>query len=302
MKRVSVITFFTLALAANAQKMDTITTSSPFKSGNITVEVNVTSPFAGTTGQPFSLSNNNISNMSGLRFRYFFSETLALRLGFNVSRSGFNNSYGTQTDVSYTGTAANTNTASTIKDNELNIKSNSFTFSIMPGIEIHKLVSERLSVYYGGYVELTSTSSHSMATISPGSDATGSALFDGTYTEEWKGAYVDGTPTYTKTSVPGNNNISGLNQSVPGYLRLSMVGVVGADYYFTKGLYLGLEVGWGITSTTYKKVQHIVTSSAVTHGSAITGTTTTYSDIDKDKSGIQLSPYANASFRFGFRF
>ena len=205
----------------------------------------------------------------------------------------------------------------------------------MPGVEFHKLVSDRLSVYYGGYVEITSNSKKSSLEVTSGSTSgsTSSTIpgstpssgeitnFSGSYKEEWKGARLENFDTEqaaytTALGTPGKLGTvsTGQEKSTPGFFRYGLIGVTGADFYFTKGLYLGVELGWGFTATNFKAVEYTRTNSTTT------GSTTSVpagpvaptvfpaqddeksTDLGKNKSGLQLAPFANASFRLGFRF
>lgn len=316
-----------MAFAANAQDAATAApSSSELKAGNVTVELNMSSPFSGGGANPFSLSNENTM----LRFRYFTSETMAFRLGFSIDRAGFNNTYGAKTETTQsTSTQAGVTTTNTgtTEQNKINVKSNEFQFSIMPGVEFHKLVSDRLSVYYGGYLEITSNSkkssievtsgSASGSSTAPGSVPTSSTNFSGSYKEEWKGARIEEFDTEAaafSTALNANGSLgtvsAGQETSTPGFFRFGLIGVTGADYYFTKGLYLGVELGWGFTSTSYKAVEYTRTNSTTTGTNSATPAAVITpvqddvkeTDLDKNKSGLQLAPFANAQFRLGFRF
>lgn len=289
-----------MAFTANAQDAATAaSSSSELKAGNITVELNASSPFSGGGADPFTLSNENTM----LRFRYFLSETMAFRLGFSIDRAGFNKTYGVKTENSSTAAGA---VSTTGEDNNINVKSRMFQFSIMPGIEKHVLVSERLSVYYGAYAEVTINSQKASAEVKPGKTAANPSVnnFDGSYKVEWKGASLE-TPTEDITLAgltAGAGAAGGVTKAEnPGFTRLGLTGVIGADYYFTKGLYLGAEVSWGITGTTYKATETTTTDSRVAVGATGVTNTTKQTDLGKNKAGL-IAPAANAAIRFGFRF
>ena len=330
-----------MAFAANAQDAATAApSSSELKAGNVTVELNATSPFF--SASPFSLStrdqsDNPIGQNSVLRFRYFTSETMAFRLGFSIDRAGFNNTYGTKSEGTNATTAAagTTTTNTTTEQNKISVKSSEFQFSIMPGVEFHKLVSDRLSVYYGGYFEITSNSKKSSLEVTSGSSSTSTSStiagstpssssttnFSGSYKEEWKGARLEEIDTdlineeghLTKLGKVGTVSAN-QEKSAPSFFRYGLIGVTGADFYFTKGLYLGIELGWGFTATNFKAVEYKRTNSTTTGSTATvpagapaaivfpTQDDVKTTDIGKNKSGLQLAPFANASFRLGFRF
>lgn len=313
-----------MAFVANAQDAATVApSSSELKAGNVTVELNMSSPFSGGGAAPFELSNN------ALRFRYFTSETMAFRLGFSLDRSGFNNTYGDKTETTTSSTQGGTTitNSSTTESNKINVKSSEFQFSIMPGVEFHKLVSDRLSVYYGGYLEITSNSkkssievtsgSESSSTTTPGVAPSSSTKFSGSYKEEWKGARIEEFDTEAgafTTALGANGSLgtvsTGQERSTPGFFRYGLIGVTGADFYFTKGLYLGVELGWGFTATSFKAVEYTRTNSTTTGTNSATPAAVITpvqddvkeTDLDKNKSGLQLAPFANAQFRLGFRF
>jgi hypothetical protein len=315
-----------MAFAANAQDAAPVeaTSSSELKAGNITAELNMSSPFSGGGANPFEL-NNNV-----LRFRYFTSETMAFRLGFSIDRSGFNNTYGGKTETTgSTSTAAGvtTSTSGTTEQNKINVKSSEFQFSIMPGVEFHKLISDRLSVYYGGYIEVTSNSKKSSLEVTSGSTSNSSSTpgalptsssstnFSGSYKEEWKGARLEDIDTDAINGFLGSNGSLGIvstgqTKSTPGFLRYGLIGVLGTDYYFTKGLYLGLELGWGFTATNFKAVEYKRTNSTTTGSNSATPAAVVTpvqndvktTDLGKNKTGLQFAPFANAAFRLGFRF
>ncbi|MBC7391643.1 MAG: hypothetical protein H7329_20775 [Opitutaceae bacterium] len=322
-----------LALSVNAQDATTTTTTtttsgtaaaapsgSEFKpsAGNVTFEVNAMSPFNGGTGDRALFSLNN-----GLRFRYFINEGLAFRLNFSITRSGFNKTYSnTNTFVTTTpgvgATPSNTTTTTTVDDNII-VKSRAFEFSIAPGIEKHNNISERLSVYYGAYIDFTINSKKGSIEVSPGSTSkTQTALgttpdnssnFSGSFKEEIKGAYYGDNAPATATFASATRTFTGPTRDKnAGFTRIGLFGVIGADYYITKALYLGLEASWGVSSTSYKAVEVNRTGSigagATTAVPAPTAATD-YSSKDDGKKGgssLVITPNVNASFRLGFWF
>src|SRR5690606_29162840 len=82
--------------------------------------------------------------MAGIKYRSFSSATSALRLGVFL---GFDNKTTILQDED--------SQASTL---ELKKKESSFTFAVQPGIEKHMAGTERLSPYFGGYLDLSFTS------------------------------------------------------------------------------------------------------------------------------------------------
>jgi len=313
-----------LAFAANAQDA---ASSSEFKpsAGNITVEVNANSPFKGGNDQMFTLNN------TALRLRYFTSESLALRLQIGIGGNRYKQDYGTTTDYSgnTTGGTPSSGTGNSSTNPSYKATTSNTLVSIAPGIEIHKNVSERLSVYYGGYIDFaiqtargkvegTPTSTSTNTTPAVGQPTNTSTSVSGSYTYEIKGQGLD----LTATGPNGNwavtdNGFTQRPAGIPGrdtraFTRFGAVGVLGADFYIVKGLYLGLEMGVGLASTSFKKVT--VTESATTIVTTTTnnGTTGTPSDItptsftsttvENKDSQFNLNPFVNTSFRLGFWF
>ena len=130
-------------------------------------------------------------------------------------------------------------------------------FGLYPGIEKHFGNLERLSPYVGAQIGFVTKSSKSSYTDN-NADAT----------TESKGAWLNG--------------------SNRGYTSIGLNLLAGVDFYFTRNLYLGTEIGFGFNSTTYKEVE-------VTMGS-----TTTTTDVKDSSSGIGFT--YNPAIRLGFWF
>lgn len=158
----------------------------------------VTTEFGLTGG----INNTNFNLNDGaalLRFRYFNTESVAYRLGFNVSAvNDKTNAYGT---------GANEGKKGTFTNKETNVLINL-------GIEKHFAGTERLSPYAGGDILF----------------GTGSRKTTADNTTALGAAYADKT----------NVEVKG-----PGYVSAGVRGIVGADYYIAKRLYLGVEAGFG---------------------------------------------------------
>lgn len=306
------------AFAMNVNAQDAASTSE-FKpsAGNITVEVNANSPFKGSD-EMFSLNN------SALRFRYFLSDGLALRLGIRIAGNRQKQDYGYTTDYSgnTTGNTPSSANGSSSSNPSYKASTSNTLVAIMPGIEVHKNVSERLSVYYGGYIDFalqtargkvegTPTSTNSSTT--PGTSNSTSA--SGSYTYEIKGN--DLNLSSTAPAPNGNWDASNASLTSPAnlparggnraYTRFGVAGVLGADFYVTKALYLGLEVGVGVASTSYKKVT--ITENAtdiVTTTNGVTPTTpvSSYNStrVENKDTQFDVAPTVNSSFRLGFWF
>jgi hypothetical protein len=289
--------------------------------------------------------------MPSLRFRYFISESLAFRLNFAIDAAKSNVDFGTKTDI--TGSSSSLTGSTSISGSTTpaayKLTSNRFMVAIAPGLEIHKGISERLSVYYGAYIDFAMQSAKGKITGTPGSrtvssttsPATGApttvtiteSSVAGEYSYEVKGqnlgddlsdltspttdfavtATGDVTSPSFGTTSTGNDLRANGNRA---FTRLGLIGVLGADYYITKGLYLGLEVSWGYTNYMYKKVTvdekitDINTSTTTTTtGAPVINPTTpdpviTYSNkVEENKdNNWNITPAVNAAFRFGFWF
>ncbi len=336
--------FTALALSVNAQDATTtapaaaLPSGSEFKpsAGNITVEVLAASPFSGGGATPFSLSGSE-TGIPSLRFRYFINESLAFRLNFSIDASKSNQDLGSTQDFSNstTGTGVNTSNSGSTTPTQYKLNSNRFMVAIAPGLEFHKAVSERLSVYYGGYIDFAMQSAKGKITGTPGSSSTsgsnngtplsGSQSTTGDYTYEVKGQNLgdlsdlgpatDWSSNGTNLVSPTFNKKNGdalRNDGARAYTRLGIMGVLGADYYITKGLYLGLEVSWGYANTAYKKVTAeekytLINTTTTTNGTPTPAVpapvTTGSSKVTENKdNNWNIAPAVNAAFRFGFWF
>jgi hypothetical protein len=129
--------------------------------------------------------------------------------------------------------------------------------AIAPGIEKHFAGTERLSPYVGAELRL------SKQFVSFESDEV-----------EIEGAW-DGS---------GNQFVNNRN-----YFGLGLGLVAGADYYFAKHVYLGVEFGYGFSYNTYGDVE--VNQK---NGPDFT--------IDTDQSGFSLGSTVNSGLRLGFVF
>lgn len=178
-----------------------------------------------------------------LRFRYFFSDQLALRIGATV---GFNK----EVDNIYGGTE------DALKGT---VKTNEGTYMLNIGVEKHFNGTDRLSPYVGADLTI------------------------GTQTYSEKGTDTDGTiydATLSYSQKGANTFLTGIRA------------VVGADYYFSKHVYLGAEAGLGFLYGQEGKT---------------TMTTTVGSTVDKVTfksagSMTQLTPSIVTGIRIGFVF
>ncbi|TZF84098.1 hypothetical protein FW774_11705 [Pedobacter sp. BS3] len=200
--------------------------------GDITTEFGLT---GGINSTNFTLNESATGGL--LRFRYFQSEGLAYRLGFNVSSSSDKtNVYGPNDEK---GTLTQSQTV----------------FVVNLGVEKHFAGTERLSPYAGGDILIGAMSQKDKAEDYAG------------------GAYAANT----------NSEVKG-----PGTFGFGLRGIVGADYYIAKHLFLGAEAGFGFL---YAKEGETKTTAS--------GTTTT---VKSAGSNFALSPSVITGVRIGFVF
>lgn len=136
---------------------------------------------------------------------------------------------------------------------ELKDKESSFTIAIAPGIEKHFAGTERFSPYVGAELPL-----------------------------EWN------TTSSVSESQVGDDIIEGKTKD--GYFQFGLNGVIGADFYFTKKMYLGTELGFGFQ---YRAIGKTVNSSTAEGAE----------DVEtKNGSTFNLAPNVNTQIRLGFLF
>jgi len=141
---------------------------------------------------------------------------------------------------------------------ELEAVDSEFGFGISLGVEKHWAGTDRLSPYYGAELQFASVSSSS----------TGQA-WDGTKTVE--GEVTDGSSTF------------GLNL------------VLGTDWYFTKSMYMGTEVGFGFASTSESDTETTKGGPNAPNDAAVKTTA-------PGGSSFNLGTNFNSSIRLGFLF
>ena len=96
--------------------------------------------------------------ISGLRFRYFTSNTMAIRANVFV---GYNNTSTITQDA---------NTTNGANDKELKNSESSFTFNLRPGFESHFEGTDRLSPYVGAELDLNFKRTSSVSQSQPDND------------------------------------------------------------------------------------------------------------------------------------
>ncbi|WP_207434117.1 outer membrane beta-barrel protein [Sabulibacter ruber] len=129
-------------------------------------------------------------------------------------------------------------------------------FVLAPGIEKHFAGTERLSPYVGAELSFTKFSAN----------------------EEGDNYEIDGAWSN------GGNNITNRN-----YFGFGLGAVAGADYYFARHVYLGVEFGFGLQ---YRKEGDVEINPE-------SGPNTT---IDGEGGSLRLRPTVNSGLRLGFVF
>lgn len=191
--------------------------------------------------------------MAGIKYRSFSSATSAMRAGVFL---GFDNKTTILQDED-----------SEAKTLELKKKESSFTIGVQPGIEKHLAGTERLSPYFGGYVDLNFTSKSKK--------------------EE------------TQLNLASDRREVGYTKTTSGSLGIGLNAVAGFDYYIAKSLYLGTELGFGVATTMPMKSK----SESVVANATNDGTKTNSTDGKKDNvSKIQVGPNVVGQLRLGWMF
>ena len=139
-------------------------------------------------------------------------------------------------------------------DIDLEDKTSSFGFSINPGIEKHFEGTDRLSPYVGAVLNFSTVSTTRTQESLNGSDV-----------------------VETEIKNPNDNDATNIGLNL----------VLGADWYFSKHIYMGTEVGFGFLSSSIKDKEQ-------TSG----GTTVT----SANGSEFNLGPNFQSAIRLGFLF
>ncbi|MBZ0205805.1 MAG: hypothetical protein K8H89_05735 [Flavobacteriales bacterium] len=191
--------------------------------------------------------------MAGIKYRKFNSATKAMRMGVFL---GFDNK-----------TTITQDENSETKALELKKKESSITITVQPGIEKHMAGTERLSPYFGGYLDLSYTTKNKK-------DETDLVLTNG-------------------------NHELGYDQTKSGSLGIGLNAVAGFDYYLAKSIYLGTELGFGLSTT----MPMANKTESVVPNDDNTGTKTVSGDGKKDNvSKFQVGPNVVGQLRLGWLF
>ncbi|HTD41550.1 MAG TPA: hypothetical protein VK671_13065 [Mucilaginibacter sp.] len=210
--------FATLGSFAQTTKIDSANDLKP-NAKSFTTELNV---------NPLKGQVNLNNSLNQIKFRYFTSPTVALRLGFNISRidsvNNVNNPYGTNSFF----------------DND---EKKSTTIGVNLGIEKHFLGTKRLSPYIGADLSITNKSSGE--TLSNNQSTT-------TVTNAWYYSYYSNNTLITQTQQNG-------------YTRYGLNLFTGFDFYIARHFFFGYEFNYSISKTNWKEVSIITTPSTGTN-------------------------------------
>ncbi len=121
-------------------------------------------------------------------------------------------------------------------------KSTYFIFGLNPGIEIHMQGTDRLSPYFGAELNISMKSASTDITNKGGV---------ANKTEKYEGCWSDGSNAAY--------SIFGLNL------------LFGTDFYITKNLYLGAEMGLGFQSLSEKDITFTATTGGVSNSITVPG-------------------------------
>lgn len=191
--------------------------------------------------------------MAGIKYRSFSSANKAMRLGVFL---GFDNKTTILQDED-----------SKAKMLELKKKESSITIGVQPGIEKHLAGTERLSPYFGGYLDLS-------------------------YTTKSK-------KEETQLNLNDDKQEVGYTKTNSSSLGVGVNAVAGFDYYLAKSLYIGTELGFGVAVTMPGKNK----TETVKANDTNNGTTTDSSDGKKDNvSKFQVGPNVVGQLRLGWLF
>lgn len=205
----------TLGSFAQSTKVDSTNDFKP-NAKSLTTELNV---------NPFNGQVNLNNSLNQIKFRYFISRTVALRIGFNISRidsvNNLNNPYGTNSFFN-------------------NDEKKSTTAGVNLGIEKHFLGTKRLSPYIGADLSVTNKSSGENLSNSQSSTTVSNA---------WVYSYYSNNTLITQTQQNA-------------YTRYGINLFTGFDFYIARHFFFGYEFNYSISKTNWKEVSVITTPSA----------------------------------------
>lgn len=159
-------------------------------------------------------------SIDNIRLRYFIADDLAVRIQFGIFVDNERN-VETVNDP--------TSTSNPQAQIELVDRERLLNINIKPGIEKHFEGTDRLSPYLGAEIDFAIQSASSVdEAIGNGSSAN-----------------TISTVTERGRDTRGND----------GFTRIGLNLVAGADYYITKNIYLGAEIGWGLQNTSLATIK-----------------------------------------------
>lgn len=202
--------------------------------------------------------------MPGFKYRHFFSQRSAFRLGLFVGYQNENTV--TQEE--------NTNDDGEVTALELFDRMNMFTVNLQPGYEKHMEGTDRLSPYVGAFANIGYTSE--------------------TMIEEMEfpiGASDD------------PDLFAGEDKTTTSTLNLGLNLVAGADYYFAKKAYLGVEIGFGFAMNMDLQSKSEMTSTELNDGgdTFIEVTDETEGNLNNTNT-TQIGPNVVGQIRLGWLF
>jgi len=220
MKKYILITLSVLATLRSFAQTTPVDASESLKpkAKTFTTELNV-NPFNG------QVSLNNSLNQ--IKIRYFVNPSLAVRLGFNLSRKDSTN---------------NVNTPYGINSSFSNDEQTSTTVGVNLGIEKHFAGTKRLSPYIGADLSITDKSSGQ--TISNNQSTT-------TVTNAWYYTYYS-----------NNSYLTQIQEN--GFTRYGLNLFSGFDFYISGHFFFGYEFDYSISKTNWKNVSVTTTPSTTT--------------------------------------
>jgi hypothetical protein len=196
-------------------------------------------------------------SISGIQFRSFSSEKSAIRANIFV---GFSN-HKEVTNPAITGPAGSNATETTTKTSSLEI-------GLTPGIEKHMEGTDRLSPYMGLLLDL------------------GFKSYKKTEEARFANSTTGDQDSIVTTETKGGSN---------GWLRVGLLVPIGFDWYFTKKLYMGAEMGIGVGFTKGA-------TEKITQDPAVTPAPTVKVDDQKGDTDINFGPTVNGKIRLGWVF
>lgn len=264
--------------------------------------VNAQEEFGGKKGafgteidfNPFANGFNtfDLSNL-GLKFRYFISDEHAVRLGLNVGlhneTTGATVTVPNAADPVYMATGTFDAIAYArdvdIYNNQKNDKTklNETKFSVNLGYEYHFAKFGRADLYAGAQVGF------GMVNYKTTSDNTTAWQYDATTgLSKWANL---------KSEYKGFDNVNG-NKSA---IAINAGVFTGIDFYVTKSIFVGAELGINFSNTKFKNYDVTMTAPAATWATdgATTTLTTKYEVTDK---ATELKFYVEPALRLGWKF